>query len=109
MDYLKNIPTDTAKGLAEMIDIRPGRVVSMALSQNEDCQIMLMSFADGESVSQEQYFGDTLYYVLEGEMPLIVGEKEQVLKQGDYIAVPAGTLHAVGGTKPFKLMQITLK
>ena len=109
MDYLKNIPTDTAKGLADMIDIRPGRVVSMALSQNEDCQIMLMSFADGESVSQEQYFGDTLYCVLEGEMPLFIGEEEHLIRAGECMAVPAGVLHAVGGTKPFKILQITVQ
>ena len=109
MEHLRNLPQDHAESLARMIAIQPGRVVSMALSRNEHCQMTLLAFADGESVSQEQYFGDTLYYVLEGEMPLVIGETEHLLHAGDCMAVPAGVLHAVGGTTPFKLLQITLQ
>lgn len=109
MDHLRNIPLDHAESFAQMISIQPDRVVSMALSRNEHCQMTLLAFADGESVSEEQYFGDTLYYVLEGEMPLIVKSKEIVIHAGECIAVPANVLHAVGGTKPFKLLQITLQ
>lgn len=109
MEHLRNLPLDHAENFAKMIDIQPGRVVSMALSRNEHCQMTLLAFADGESVSEEQYFGDTLYYVLEGEMPLAVGEEEYVIHAGECMAVPSNMLHAVGGTKPFKLLQITLQ
>ncbi len=109
MDHLRNLPIDHIESLSEMIEIRPNRVVSMALSKNEHCQMTLLAFADGESVSQEQYFGDTLYYVLDGEMPLVIGDKEYLLHSGDCMAVPSGVLHAVGGTTPFKLLQITLQ
>ena len=109
MENLRNLPTETAESLARMIDIRPGRVVSMALSKNDHCQMTLMSFSEGESVSNEQYFGDTFYYVLEGEMPLIIGEKRHLIRAGECMAVPAGVLHAVGGTTAFKLLQITVQ
>lgn len=109
MNHLRNLPLDHAENLAQMIDIQPGRVVSMALSKNEHCQMTLLAFADGESVSEEQYFGDALYYVLEGEMPLTVEGKETVIHAGECMAVPANVLHAVGGTEPFKLLQITLQ
>ena len=109
MEHLRNLPLDHAENLAQMISIKPGRVVSMALSGNEHCRMTLLAFADGESVSEEQYFGDTLYYVLEGEMPLIMEGREYVLHAGECMAVPANVLHAVGGTKPFKLLQITLQ
>lgn len=109
MDHLRNLPLDHAENLTKMIDIQSGRVVSMALSKNDHCQMTLLAFADGESVSEEQYFGDTLYYVLEGEMPLTISEKEHLLHTGECMAVPANVLHAVGGTKPFKLLQITLQ
>ena len=109
MEHLKNLPLNHIENLSKMIDIQPGRVVSMALSKNEHCQMTLLAFADGESVSQEQYFGDTMYYVLEGEMPLTINDKKYLLHSGDCMAVPAGVLHAVGGTTPFKLLQITLQ
>lgn len=109
MNHLRNLPLDHAESFAQMISIQPGRVVSMALSKNAHCQMTLLAFADGESVSEEQYFGDTLYYVLEGEMPLTMEGKEYVIHTGECMAVPANVLHAVGGTRPFKLLQITLQ
>lgn len=109
MEHLKNLPSDQVAALAQMVTIQPGRVVSMALSRNEHCQMTLLAFADGESVSEECYFGDTLYYVLEGEMPLQMGDRVYPLRAGDCMAVPAHTLHAVGGSLPFKLLQITLQ
>jgi quercetin dioxygenase-like cupin family protein len=109
MQNFRNLPTERAKTLAQMVSIQPGRVVSMAFSQNEHCQMTLLAFADGESVSEECYFGDTFYYVLEGEMPLQLEGQTGCLMTGDCIAVPAGTLHAIGGTRPFKVLQITIQ
>lgn len=109
MEHLRNLPVENAAALAEMVKIRPGHVVSMALSKNEHCQMTLLAFADGESVSEERYFGDTLYYILEGEMPLFLEGKTVLLQKGDCMAVPAGVLHAVGGSGAFKLLQITVQ
>ncbi len=108
MQNFRNLPVDHAQALSQLITIQPGRVVSMALSRNNHCQMTLLAFADGESVSEECYFGDTFYYVLEGEMPLQCGETAHTLHAGDCIAVPANTLHAIGGSSPFKLLQITV-
>lgn len=109
MEHMRNLPMDHIESLSGMIDIRPGRVVSMALTRSEHCQMTLLAFSDGESVSQEQYFGDTMYYVLDGEMPLIIDRAEYLLHAGDCMAVPAGVLHAIGGSRSFKLLQITIQ
>ena len=109
MEHLKNLPSDQVAALAQMVTIQPGRVVSMALSRNEHCQMTLLAFGDGESVSEERYFGDTLYYVLEGSMPLRMESGERTLTAGQCLAVPAGVSHAVGGGGSFKLLQITLQ
>ena len=102
MDILRNLPVQQPAALRELISIQPGRVVSMALSRSEHCQMTLLAFGDGESISEERYFGDTVYYVLEGDMPLRLGA-------GDCLAVPAQTTHAIGGSGPFKLLQITIQ
>ena len=109
MQHIKNLPVGRAEQLSELVDIQPGHVVSMALSKNEHCQMTLLAFADGESVSEERYFGDTVYYVLEGEMPIQMDGQTILLKAGECMSVPQNVLHAVGGTKPFKLLQITLQ
>lgn len=80
----------------------------MSLSKKEGCAISLLGFADGEGVSEESYFGDTLYYVLEGEMAFRSGEEELLIKQGECTCVPEGALHAIGEASAFKVLQITL-
>lgn len=42
-------------------------------------------------------------------MPLRVNGACHLLGAGDCMAVPAGTLHAVGGGPAFKLLQITVQ
>ena len=108
MEFLRNLPTEEAKSLAGLITVRPGCVVSRALSRSGHCQMTLLAFDAAESVSDESYPGDTLYYVLEGRMPLTIQGETRVLSTGECMAVPANTLHAVGGAASFKLLQITL-
>lgn len=109
MEMLRNLPVGCGQALADLIDVRPGQVVSMALSRAGKLQMTLFSFAEGEGVSEERYFGDTFYYVVEGEMPLKTPEAQMVLRCGECTAVPAGTLHAIGGAGAFKLLQITVE
>ena len=87
MDILRNLPVQQPAALRELISIQPGRVVSMALSRSEHCQMTLLAFGDGESISEERYFGDTVYYVLEGDMPLRLEGHEVRLGAGDCLAV----------------------
>lgn len=107
MKFLKNIP-ELPAALKELIPVQPGQIISMALSKKEDVSITLFGVAEGESISKEAYGADTLYYILEGEMPLSMNSVEYVLKAGECIAVPSGTLHAIGGQSAFKMLQITL-
>ncbi|HIW22111.1 MAG TPA: cupin domain-containing protein [Candidatus Dorea intestinavium] len=108
MDLLKNIPTDAPMNMTEAIHSKPGQVISMALSKSDHTQMTLLAFGKDEGVSEETYFGDTLYYVLEGTMKLSEGEKEVLLNAGECIAIPAKALHAIYGVTDFKILQITL-
>lgn len=107
MDFLRNLPTQQPQQLTQLIQIQPGRVVSMAMSRQEHCQMTLLAFGDGESISEECYFGDTLYYILEGALYVSVGEDSRVFKR----AMPGSsrhTPHAVVAPDGCKLLQITL-
>jgi quercetin dioxygenase-like cupin family protein len=107
MDYLKHLPLDP-QPLADLIAIRPGQVLSKSLSRIDNCQIMLMSVSAGEEVLSEQYPGDTLYYVLEGRMPLQRQGQTVVVQAGQAVAVPCGQPHAIGGAGEFKMLQLIL-
>lgn len=106
MEWMRNLPTQQPAPLAQLIDIQPGRVVSMAMGKGEHCQMTLLAFGDGESVSEECYFGDTLYYVLEGALSVSAERHTHRLYAGDCLAVPAQTPHEVAAPQGCKLLQI---
>lgn len=108
MTLLRNLPTQQPEHLAQLIAIQPGRVVSMAMSKSEYCQITLFAFGDGESVSEECYLGDTLYYTLEGSLSVSMEHNVHTLGSGDCLAVSAQTPHAISAPNGCKLLQITL-
>lgn len=108
VELLRNLPVRHPEKLAGLIDVQPGQVVSMAVSRSEHCQMTLLAFGDGESVSEECYFGDTLYYVLEGGLSVSEENGTHTLYAGDCLAVPARMSHGVSTLDGCKLLQITL-
>ena len=108
MKFLKNLP-DAPRALADLIEIRDGRVISMSLTRSDEIQMMLLAVSAGEAVTAEQYPGDMLYYVVEGTMSLSKNGKTCELHAGDCIAVEAGVPHAIGGGSGFKVLQVTVQ
>ena len=82
MDSLKNVPTEPAL-LTELINAKKNQVVSMALSKRDDVTVSVFSFSDNEGISEEEYFGDTLYYVLEGKMSIGINGKTYELNKAN--------------------------
>lgn len=132
---LRNLPTDKAVPLARLVTHLPGHVSSIALScvaavadatgatdvadvaditeANLTCasaDITLLSFAAGESVSEEEYFGDTLYYVVEGNAVVVLPDVRVSIAAGEVLMVPAHVLHAIESAddQAFTLLQITV-
>ena len=108
MDFIKNMPEIPGK-LADMIAVRPGRVISMSLSKVEGVSMMLFAFAEGEGVKAEIYPGDMWYFCVEGSMLLCKDGEEYPMKVGDCVAVKAGEAHALKGPGAFKMLQIMLQ
>lgn len=108
MDFLRNLPTQQPQQLTQLIQIQPGRVVSMAMSRQEHCQMTLLAFGDGESISEECYFAIPSTTFWRGQLYVSVGEDSRCLQTGDCLAVPAHTPHAVVAPDGCKLLQITL-
>lgn len=105
---LRNLPTEQAEALSGLITDRKNQVVSMALSQRPGIQMTLLAFSAGEDVSEEQYFGDTFYYVVQGNAVIRFSGQDIPVMEGEVLMVPADTLHALVGNGAFKILQITL-
>ena len=122
MDFLRNLPTQQPQQLTQLIQIQPGRVVSMAMSRQEHCQMTLLAFGDGENdLTMLVHAGIGVAmgtasdevkrqadYILEGALFVSAGEDSRCLQTGDCLAVPAHTPHAVVAPDGCKLLQITL-
>ena len=106
----RNLPTDEARPIAGLIESRQGQVSSMALASGGAVDFMLMAFAAGESVSEEEYFGDTLYQVVEGMADVVLPDRRVAVAAGEAFMVPAHIPHAVEGYEgsAFKIMQLTI-
>lgn len=104
---LRNLPTESAEPLGALISCHRGHVSSRALTTADvPVSAMLLAFDKGESVSEEEYFGDTLYYVVEGSARIVLPEKRVPLRVGEVFMVPAHVVHAVEGDEAFKLLQL---
>ena len=106
---LRNLPLEEAFTLAEKITCRPGQVSSMGLTTfGSTCDMTLLAFAEGESVSEETYAADVLYVALEGQPTIVFPDKRVAIPAGQMLVVPAGVLHAVEGLGAFKILQIAV-
>lgn len=108
---LRNISTDAAASLRDMIAIKPGQVSSMALTSDAGFDMTLLAFAPGESVSEEEYFGDVMYYLIEGSAVVVLPDARVTVGEGELFKVDAHVEHAVEGANEqgFKLLQINLR
>lgn len=109
MATLRNLPQESPESLASLITLKENQIISMALSKSDHVQIALFAFADNEDVTEEEYFGDTMYYIIEGEAFITMDGKQIDLKTGDVFSVPAHKLHAISGKGAFKVLHITIK
>ena len=107
---LRNLPADGAEPLASLVVCRPHEVASRALAAaGSGADLTLLAFDEDEGVSEEVYFGDTLYLAVEGAARVVLPSGGVAIAEGACLMVPAGVEHAVyadGG--PLKLLQLTV-
>ena len=122
----KNAPTSEPQTLESLITCRPGQISSMSLlartpafPEGALCDtFMLLAFSEDESISEETYFSDMLYYLIEGSANITLHEpnvnetttqRTVALKAGELFVVPAHTAHAVHAQGAIKLLQVSMK
>ena len=103
----KNIEKQTSLKLKDLVEYRPGQVISKTLVQNEAVSMTIFSFDKGEEISSHASGGDAMVTVPEGAGKPTVGGKEFILNEGETLIMPKGIPHAVYGEEKFK-MQLTV-
>ena len=102
---IKNIKSETVVHLSDMVGIKPGVIASMSLVDNALCHSKLFAVSEGESISEELYKGDMIYFVLEGQMTVLVEGSEKKLGPGDILRVRADIEHEIKAGSSFKMVQ----
>ena len=88
---LRNIPTSTPAPLASLVVAREGMVASRSLTRVGEASMTLLAFAAGESVSEEVYPQDVMYFLVEGEAIVSLPDGAVTMREGDVLCVAAGT------------------
>lgn len=103
----KNIAKREKLQLRDLVEYRPGQIVSQTLVQNDKVSMTLFSFDRGEEISTHAAGGDAMVTVLEGTGRFTVGGDVFLLSEGETLIMPKDVPHAVYGEEAFK-MQLTV-
>lgn len=95
--------------LAESINYQEGSAVSKEIFRNEGGTVTLFAFDKDQGLSPHKTPHDALVYVLDGEVMITIGDKENYLKKEDMIHMPANTEHSLKSTTRFKMLLIMIK
>lgn len=76
------------------------------IETGEHAQLVVMTLAPGEEIGEETHEGDQILFFVEGEGEAILEGASSPVRVGDYVFVPAGTLHNFvnRGSEPLRLL-----
>lgn len=105
---IRNMPPEEVAALADLVQIRPGQVVSRTLVQNDRVSLTLFAFDKGEEIGAHVSPGDALAMVLSGEGAFTVEGKAYDVKAGESLLMPAKKPHAVRAKESFQFLLLVV-
>ena len=106
-ELIKNVEHASIFTLKDLVEIEPGRVNSLTLSQTPGCKMTVFAIDADEGMSSHAASGDALITVLEGTGEITVNDVPHQLSAGQSIVMTSGSPHSVRGVTPF-IMQLTV-
>ncbi len=95
---LQIVETDEQKGLpSDQVHVTP-------LVNTDQVRALLLHLDAGQSVAPCQMPCTVLYYVIEGEGRLQVGDEQAGLRTGSLVVVPAGAVRAISAAGPMRVL-----
>jgi mannose-6-phosphate isomerase-like protein (cupin superfamily) len=76
------------------------------IETGEHAQLVVMTLGPGEEIGEETHAGDQILFFVEGDGEAILEGEASAVGAGDYVFVPAGTLHNFvnSGGGPLRLL-----
>ncbi len=98
-----------AEILKESINYADKSIVSRQIIKKSTGNITLFAFDENEGLSEHSAPFDAFVQILEGKAEIKIGGKAHLLKEGEYIIMPANIPHAVKAISHFKMMLVMIK
>jgi mannose-6-phosphate isomerase-like protein (cupin superfamily) len=94
-------------GQGSYLDLaRQNEYFRQVVETGEHAQLVAMTIQPGEEIGEETHEGDQILFFVEGEGEAILEGESGPARPGDYVFVPAGTLHNFvnTGSEPLRLL-----
>jgi len=108
-NFIKNIEFSKVLNLADLVEYKPGQVISQTLVQTPNFSITLFALSAGEGISTHTTTGDAMVYILDGEAEITIGDKTVTPAAGQTVIMPANIPHGLEARKSFKMLLIIVK
>lgn len=95
--------------LANTIDYQTDAVVSREIMKKANGSITLFAFDEGEGLREHTAPYDAAIYILDGKAEIKLSNKNNNLKKGEMIIMPAGEPHSVKASGRFKMLLTMIK
>jgi len=92
--------------MVDLVDYQKGSVVSRTIVDKKAGTITLFAFDKDESLSEHTAPYDALIYLLEGVAEVKIERKPFLLKEGEFLVMPARKQHALRAVGRFKMVLI---
>jgi quercetin dioxygenase-like cupin family protein len=93
----------------EIIEYIANSVVIKTILKKTTGNISVMSFDNGEGLTEKTEPFDSFIQVIEGQADIVINDKSHLLKTGESIVIPAHASNLIRPNGRFKLVQTVIK
>ncbi|MDH7555256.1 MAG: cupin domain-containing protein [Spirochaetota bacterium] len=90
------------------MEYQSNAIVSKTIIQNKSGSLTLFAFGQGQSLSEHTAPYDAFVMVLDGEFIITIGGKDNTVKAGEAIIMPANVPHALVAANNAKMFLVMI-
>lgn len=98
-----------ALAIDDLIEYQEGSVVSREIVRKETGTVTIFAFDKGEGLSEHSAPFDAMVQIVDGIALITIGGKENTVKKGEMIIMPANVPHALHAVEKYKMILTMIK
>src|SRR5512138_2896288 len=98
-----------ALNFKNLVEYSPSSIVSRSIIDDKVGRITLFAFDKGEKLSPHSTPYDALIQIIEGEGEIVIADKPNQVKEGEFIILPKNIIHAANANQRFKMLLTLIK